>query len=66
MTLWLTDEKTATPRQQAEVEHRSMQELARAAVREYVERRQHEALIPAATARVVTEDADILRELTDR
>ncbi|MGH3780973.1 MAG: ribbon-helix-helix protein, CopG family [Pseudonocardiaceae bacterium] len=39
MTLRLTDEETQALRTQAEIEHRSMQDVARAAVREYVQRR---------------------------
>ena len=39
MTLRLTDEETAALRAQAEEESRSMQDVARAAVREYVARR---------------------------
>ena len=37
MTLRLTDEETEELRQRAELEHRSMQEVARQAIREYVE-----------------------------
>ncbi|MDQ2836087.1 MAG: ribbon-helix-helix protein, CopG family [Actinomycetota bacterium] len=36
MTLRLTDDETAALRRQAETEHRSMQDVAREAVREYV------------------------------
>ncbi|MDQ2881571.1 MAG: hypothetical protein M3Y48_10155 [Actinomycetota bacterium] len=39
MTLRLTDEETQALRTQAEIERRSMQDVARAAVREYVQRR---------------------------
>lgn len=39
MTLRLSDEEAAALRDQADAEHRSMQEVARSAVREYVERR---------------------------
>jgi predicted transcriptional regulator len=39
MTLRLTDEETRALRAQAELEGRSMQDVARAAVREYVQRR---------------------------
>jgi predicted transcriptional regulator len=38
MTLRLTDEETEALRRRAEREHRSMQDVARQAVREYVER----------------------------
>ena len=39
MTLRLSDDETEALRAQAEAEDRSMQEVARAAVREYVDRR---------------------------
>jgi predicted transcriptional regulator len=39
MTLRLTDDETQALRAQAEIEHRSMQDVARSAVREYVQRR---------------------------
>lgn len=39
MTLRLTDDETQALRAQAESEHRSMQDVARSAVREYVQRR---------------------------
>ena len=45
MTLRLTDEEAAALRAQAEDEGRSMQDVARAAVREYVERRTRRARI---------------------
>jgi predicted transcriptional regulator len=37
MTLRLTDEETAALRLRAEVEHRSMQDVARQAIRDYIE-----------------------------
>ncbi|MEO7194145.1 MAG: hypothetical protein ABIZ05_04875 [Pseudonocardiaceae bacterium] len=39
MTLRLTEDEAPALRAQAEIEHRSMQDVARAAVREYVQRR---------------------------
>lgn len=45
MTLRLTDEESAALRARAEAEGRSMQDVARAAVREYVERRGRRARI---------------------
>ena len=39
MTLRLTDAETEALRAQAEIENRSMQDVARAALREYVARR---------------------------
>ena len=45
MTLRLTDEETAALRMRADLEHRSMQDVAREAVREYVSRHSHDDLI---------------------
>jgi predicted transcriptional regulator len=45
MTLRLEKEETAALRAQAELERRSMQDVARAAVREYVERHARRARI---------------------
>ncbi len=44
MTLRLTDEETAALRVRAEFEGRSMQDVAREAVREYVSRHSHHDL----------------------
>jgi hypothetical protein len=63
MTLRLTDEETEALRAQAEREDRSMQDLARAAIREYVARRGHEALVDDELKYVVTRYADALRRL---
>ena len=43
MNLRLTDEETAALRAEAENQHRSMQDVAREAVREYVRRRTTDA-----------------------
>ena len=61
MTLRLTDAETEALRETARREHRSMQEVARIAIDEYVTRRvrrrdQH-------LARIVREDAELLRRL---
>lgn len=45
MTLRLTEEETSALHTRADLEHRSMQELARDAVREYIERHSHDDLI---------------------
>lgn len=62
MTLRLSDDESDALRAQAEVEDRAMQDVARAAVREYVERR--------AVLRTVDEALDILtpryRDVLDR
>ena len=61
MTLRLTPEETEALRETARREHRSMQEVAREAIAAYVsnrERRRAEHL-----ARIVAEDAELLRRL---
>ena len=45
MTLRLTDQETSALRTRADLEHRSMQDLAREAVREYIERHSHDELV---------------------
>jgi predicted transcriptional regulator len=61
MTLRLTPAETEALRETARREHRSMQEVARAAIGEYVSRRtsRRDAHILA----IVVEDADLLRRL---
>jgi predicted transcriptional regulator len=61
MTLRLSDEDTAALRAAAEREGRSMQEVVRIAVHEYVTRRTERR--DAALATIVSEDADLLDRL---
>jgi predicted transcriptional regulator len=63
MTLRLTDEETDALRRRAEAEQRSMQEVARAAVREYVERHEHDETVDRAAAWVVENFRDTLDRL---
>ena len=61
MTLRLTDQELALLRETARREHRSMQEVARTAISDYVARR---TIVRDAHLRsIVTEDAEILRRL---
>ena len=62
MNLRLTDAETAALRARAEREGRSMQEVARQAIAEYVADRP--ARLRAAIARVVSEDAELLDRLS--
>ncbi|MBN9755106.1 ribbon-helix-helix protein, CopG family [Pseudonocardia sp. Ae707_Ps2] len=62
MTLRLTDAESESLRARAEAEGRSMQEVARAAVREYVARHDHDAEVDRAAAWVT----DNFREALDR
>lgn len=63
MTLRLTDEETEALRKQAEYEDRSMQDVARAAVREYVARRGNAQLVDEELKYVVSTYAEALRRL---
>jgi plasmid stability protein len=62
MNLRLTDEETAALRQRAADEGRSMQDVARSAIREYVSGRP--ARLAAAIERIRTEDAELLDRLS--
>jgi predicted transcriptional regulator len=61
MTLRLTDEETEQLRLTAEEENRSMQEVAREAIREYTGR--HTARRDEALARIIHEDVALLGRL---
>jgi hypothetical protein len=61
MTLRLTEAETEALRLAAEREHRSMQDVARQAIREYTSRRT--AVRDAALANIVAEDAELLDRL---
>lgn len=62
MTLRLTDDETDALRRQAELEQRSMQDVARAAVR-YVARRSHLARVEDALDVLTPRYADLLDRL---
>lgn len=61
MTLRLTDEETEALRRTAEREHRSMQEVARAAINEYTSRRLRRR--DEAIGRILTEHARVIERL---
>ena len=61
MNLRLTDDETAALRRKAEVEGRSMQAVAREAIRQYTSDRT--ARLAAAIDRIRTEDAGLLDRL---
>ena len=63
MTLRLTDAETEALRARAKVEGRSMQDVARAALREYMARRGDDELVDEELQYVVTRYADVLRRL---
>ena len=63
MTLRLTDDETEALRAQAEAEGRSMQDIARAAVREYVDRRTLRVRVERALDELTPRYADLLDRL---
>lgn len=63
MTLRLTDDEQAALRARAAHEGISMQEAARRAVREYVERSNHRDRVHAAADRIVASHGDALDRL---
>jgi hypothetical protein len=63
MTLRLDDQESDALRQQAELEGRSMQEVARQAVREYVERTSRRELLDHVLDEQLPRYAEALRRL---
>jgi predicted transcriptional regulator len=63
MTLRLTDEETEALRAQAEREHRSMQDVARGAVREYVDRTSRRELLDRILDEELPRYSEALRRL---
>jgi predicted transcriptional regulator len=63
MTLRLTDAEAEALRTQAEAEGRSMQDIARAAVREYVDRRTLRTKVEHALDELTPRYADLLERL---
>jgi gas vesicle protein len=63
MTLRLDDQESDALRQQAELEGRSMQEVARQAVREYVERTSRRELLDRVLDEQLPRYAEALRRL---
>jgi predicted transcriptional regulator len=63
MTLRLTDEETEALRAQAERENRSMQDVARGAVREYIDRTSRRELLDRILDEELPRYADALRRL---
>ncbi|GAB3256894.1 ribbon-helix-helix protein, CopG family [Arthrobacter pigmenti] len=63
MTLRLSDDETAALRVRAEREHRSMQEVARAAVREYVENHSRAELLDQVLDEELPRYAEALERL---
>jgi predicted transcriptional regulator len=63
MTLRLTDDETEALRQRAQREGRSMQDVARAAVREYIDRTSRQELLEKVLDEELPQFAEALRRL---
>jgi len=63
MTLRLNDEETAALKRQAESEHRSMQEVARLAISERVNRSERSNLMREIASEILVRDAQALKRL---
>jgi predicted transcriptional regulator len=63
MTLRLTDDESDALRRQAEMESRSMQDVAREAVREYVDRHSRQELLSRVLDEEIPRYAEALRRL---
>ena len=63
MTLRLSDDETEALRQRAEMEHRSMQEVARQAIREYVENHSRADLLDQVLDEELPRYAEALKRL---
>jgi len=63
MTLRLTDDEAAALRQRAKREGRSMQDVARTAVREYIDRTSRRELLDAVLDEELPRYAEALRRL---
>lgn len=63
MTLRLSDDESAALKRQADIERRSMQEVAREAVREYVNRRSLSTRVEEALDEIIPRYSDLLRRV---
>jgi predicted transcriptional regulator len=63
MTLRLTPDEAEGLRQVAEAEKLSMQDVARTAIREYVDRRAHKTRVSRVLDRVLAEEEGVLKRL---
>ena len=63
MTLRLTDQETDALRRRAQAERRSMQEVARHALREYLDRRGRQELLDRVLDEELPRDEEALRRL---
>ena len=63
MTLRLADEETEALRRRSELEHRSMQEVARQAIREYIENHSRAELLAQVLGEELPKYAEALERL---
>ena len=63
MTLRLTEDETEALRQRADLEHRSMQDVARQAIREYIENHSRSELLDRVLDEELPRYAEALRRL---
>jgi predicted transcriptional regulator len=63
MNVRFDEAETEALRRQAAAEHRSMQEVARAAVREYIDRRAHQDQVRESAQRNAERFAEVLHRL---
>ena len=63
MTLRLTDDEHQALKERAAVDGTSMQDVARAAIRDHIVRGEHRARVSQAARRVMKAHADALRRL---
>lgn len=63
MTLRLTEDESDALRRRSELEHRSMQDVARQAVREYIDRTSRRELVDQVLDEVLPQYAEALERL---
>lgn len=64
-TLHIEDEDLAALQEQADLEGRSVEQVASAAIREYISRHRHQAQVTETGRRVVARDVGLLRRLAE-
>lgn len=65
MTLRLSDDETEALRRQAEVEHRSMQEVARLAILDRIRQANRKQLMREIADEIMVRDSEALRRLAE-
>ena len=65
MTLRISDDETEALRRQAEVEHRSMQEVARLAILDRIQQANRKQLMREIADEIMVRDSEALRRLAE-